>query len=146
MLNMDPSNQHSLERFVLAQNTCFDEVLEELRSGRKTSHWIWYVFPQIAGLGFSEYSAYYGIRSLEEAKAYWAHPLLKARYEEALQLVLQSKKTAAGILGQIDAKKLKSSITLFLEVDPNSLKLSKTLDQLYFGERDLQTLDLLKSP
>ena len=146
MLNMDPSNQHSLERFVLAQNTCFDDVLEELRSGRKTSHWIWYVFPQIAGLGFSEYSAYYGIRSLEEAKAYWAHPLLKARYEEALQLVLQSKKTAAGILGQIDAKKLKSSITLFLEVDPNSLKLSKTLDQLYFGERDLQTLDLLKSP
>jgi uncharacterized protein (DUF1810 family) len=60
--------------------------------------------------------------------------------------VLHSKKTAAGILGQIDAKKLKSSITLFLEVDPNSLKLSKTLDQLYFGERDLQTLDLLKSP
>jgi uncharacterized protein (DUF1810 family) len=146
MLNMDPSNQHSLERFVLAQNTCFDVVLEELRSGRKTSHWIWYVFPQIAGLGFSEYSTYYGIKGLDEAKAYWAHPLLRARYEEALQLVLQSKKTAEGVLGQIDAKKLQSSVTLFLEVDPNSLQLSKTLDQLYFGVRDLQTLELLKSP
>jgi uncharacterized protein (DUF1810 family) len=104
------------------------------------------VFPQIAGLGFSEYSTYYGINDFEEAKAYWANPLLRAHYEEALQLVLQSKKTAEGVLGQIDAKKLQSSVTLFLEVDPNSLQLSKALDQLYFGVRDLQTLELLKSP
>jgi len=141
---IDPSNQYSLERFVLAQNTCFDDVIKELSIGRKTSHWIWYVFPQIAGLGFSEYSTYYAIRGLEEAKAYWAHPLLRARYEEALQLVLQSKKTAEGVLGQTDANKLQSSITLFLESDPNSALLNEALEQLYFGERDLQTLVLLK--
>jgi uncharacterized protein (DUF1810 family) len=102
------------------------------------------VFPQITGLGFSEYSTYYGINDLEEAKAYWANPLLRARYEEALQLVLQSKKTAEGVLGQTDANKLQSSITLFLEADPNSALLNEALEQLYFGERDLQTLDLLK--
>jgi uncharacterized protein (DUF1810 family) len=142
---IDPSKQHSLERFVLAQNTCFDEVIKELRSGRKTSHWIWYVFPQITGLGFSEYSTYYGINDLEEAKAYWANPLLRARYEEALQLVLQSKKTAEGVLGQTDANKLQSSITLFLEADPNSALLSEALEQLYFGKLDLRTLELVNS-
>lgn len=142
---IDPSNQYSLERFVLAQNTCFDDVIKELRSGRKTSHWIWYVFPQIAGLGFSEYSTYYAIRDLEEAKSYWAHPLLRARYEEALQLVLLSNKMAEGVLGQTDANKLQSSITLFLEADPNSALLNEALEQLYFGKLDLRTLELVNS-
>jgi uncharacterized protein (DUF1810 family) len=145
MPNIDPSNQNSLERFVLAQNTCFDEVIKELRSGRKTSHWIWYVFPQIVGLGFSEYSIYYGIKDLQEAKAYWANPLLKNRYEEALQLVFQANKTAEAVLGQTDANKLQSSITLFLEVDPDSALLNEALEQLYFGKLDLLTLELVNS-
>jgi len=145
MLNIDPSHEYSLERFVLAQNTYFDAVIKELSIGKKTSHWIWYVFPQITGLGFSEYSTYYGIKDLEEAKAYWANPLLRARYEEALQLVLQSKKTAEGVLGQTDANKLQSSITLFLEADPNSALLNEALEQLYFGKPDLRTLELVNS-
>jgi uncharacterized protein (DUF1810 family) len=145
MPNIDQSNQHSLERFVLAQNTCFDEAIKELRSGRKTSHWIWYVFPQIVGLGFSEYSIYYGIKDLQEAKAYWANPLLKNRYEEALQLVFQANKTAEAVLGQTDANKLQSSITLFLEVDPYSTLLHEALEQLYFGKLDLRTLELVNS-
>jgi uncharacterized protein (DUF1810 family) len=144
MSNIDPSKHDSLERFVLAQNTCFDVVIKELSIGRKTSHWIWHVFPQIVGLGLSEYSIYYGIRDLREAEAYWANPLLNDRYEEALQLVLQANKTAEAVLGQTDSNKLKSSITLFLEADPNSALLNEALEQLYFGERDLQTLDLLK--
>ena len=145
MPNIDPSNQHSLERFVLAQNTCFDEVIKELSIGRKTSHWIWYVFPQIAGLGLSEYSTYYAIKDLGEAEAYWANPLLKDRYEEALQLVLQAKKTVEAVLGQTDANKLQSSITLFLEADPNSALLNEALERLYFGKPDLRTLELLNS-
>ncbi|MDP3122392.1 DUF1810 domain-containing protein [Polynucleobacter sp.] len=145
MPNIDPNKHDSLERFVLAQNTCFEEVIKELGSGRKTSHWIWYVFPQIVGLGFSEYSTYYGIKDLKEAKAYWANPLLKDRYEEVLKLVLQANKTAEAVLGQTDANKLQSSITLFLEADPNSALLNEALEQLYFGKPDLRTLELLNS-
>ncbi len=145
MPNIDPSKHDSLERFVLAQNTCFDVVIKELSNGRKTSHWIWYVFPQIVGLGFSEYSTYYGIKDLGEAKAYWANPLLKVRYEETLKLVLQANKTAEAVLGQTDANKLQSSITLFLEADRNSALLNEALEQLYFGKPDLRTLELVNS-
>lgn len=145
MQNIDSSKRQSLERFVIAQNTCLDEVIKELKNGKKTSHWIWYVFPQIAGLGFSEYSIYYGIKNFEEAKAYWANSLLKDRYEDALQLVIQTNKTAEDVLGQTDAKKLQSSITLFLQVDSNDELLNTALDRLYLGEQDLFTLKILKN-
>lgn len=90
-------NQNSLERFISAQNTCYEQVVFELGQGKKTSHWIWYVFPQLAGLGFSEYSVYYGIKGLSEAKAYWAHSVLRKRYEECLHLVLDAGK-AGGLV------------------------------------------------
>lgn len=137
-------NQNSLERFISAQNTCYEQVVFELGQGKKTSHWIWYVFPQLAGLGFSEYSVYYGIKGLSEAKAYWAHPVLRERYEECLHLVLGANKLVEQVFGKTDAQKLQSSITLFLEVEPESPLLNDALEQLYFGERDMRTVGLLE--
>ena len=137
-------NESLLSRFTTAQEQCYEQVIAELSQGKKTSHWIWYIFPQIIGLGLSEYSKYYGIKGFAEADAYWHHPLLKARYEECLKLILNSKKSPVDVLGQIDAKKLQSSITLFLEVDENSEILNDALDILYFGCRDERTLDALK--
>jgi uncharacterized protein (DUF1810 family) len=133
----------SLARFTTAQEKCFEQVIAELSQGKKTTHWIWYVFPQIFGLGFSEYSKYYGIKGFAEADAYWCHPLLKARYEECLGLILKTQKSAEDILGQVDAQKLQSSITLFLEVDKTSELLLMAIEELYCGKKDSQTLLIL---
>lgn len=147
MKNDKKITENSLARFTVAQEKCFDQVIAELSKGKKTTHWIWYVFPQIYGLGFSEYSKYYGIKDFAEADAYWCHPLLRERYEECLRLILNCEKSAEDILGHIDAKKLQSSITLFLEVDKTSDLLQKAIEDLYFGEKDSQTLSILaKSP
>lgn len=133
----------SLARFTTAQEKCFDQVIAELSEGKKRTHWIWFVFPQIFGLGFSEYSKYYGIKGLAEADSYWHHPLLRARYEECLGLILNTQKSAQDILGQVDAQKLQSSITLFLEVDKTSELLLMAIKELYFGKKDSQTLLIL---
>ena len=135
-----------LSRFITAQEQCYEQVIAELGAGKKTSHWIWYVFPQIFGLGFSEYSKYYGIKGFAEADAYWSHPLLKARYEECLGLILNAQKSAEDILGHVDAQKLQSSITLFLEVDKTSELLPMAIEELYFGKKDSQTLLILADP
>ena len=132
-----------LSRFLAAQDKCYEEVTSELGRGKKTSHWMWYIFPQIFGLGFSEYSKYYGIKGFAEADAYWCHPLLKARYEECLKLILNSQKSAEDVLGHIDAKKLQSSITLFLEIDKTSELLRTALESLYLGKKDKHTLTIL---
>jgi uncharacterized protein (DUF1810 family) len=132
-----------LSRFTTAQEQCYEQVIAELGEGKKTSHWIWYIFPQIFGLGFSEYSRYYGIKGFAEADAYWCHPLLKARYEECLNLILNSQKSAEDVLGHVDAKKLQSSITLFLEIDKTSELLSTAIDSLYLGIKDPHTLTIL---
>jgi len=144
MTKIDLSKSQSLERFMTAQNSCYEQVIGELSIGKKTSHWIWYIFPQIAGLGFSEYSIYFGIHNLKEAKAYWSNELLRSRYEQCLQLIIDSNKNPSDVLGEIDAKKLQSSITLFLEVDENSEILNNALEILYFGCRDERTLIALK--
>lgn len=110
---MDP---HDLRRFVNAQNSggTYDRALAELRAGRKTSHWMWFVFPQLAGLGQSEMSRTYAIASLEEARAYLGHPVLGPRLVECSRALLGHEgKTAREILGEIDAVKLRSSMTLF---------------------------------
>ncbi len=133
----------ALARFTTAQEKCFEQVIAELSRGKKTTHWIWYVFPQIFGLGFSEHSKYYGIKDLAEADAYWRHPLLRERYEECLELILNTQKSAQDILGQVDAQKLQSSITLFLEVDKTSELLLMAIEELYFGKKDSQTLLIL---
>lgn len=138
-----PQNEDSLQRFVDAQNECYGQVLKELSQGKKRSHWIWFIFPQIRGLGFSEYSQYFGIDGSIEAKAYWKNPLLKKRYEECLQLALQANDSPLNILGRTDSQKLQSSITLFLSIDPNSNLLHLALEQLFKGELDMKTEHVL---
>src|SRR5437870_7390477 len=115
----DPYN---LERFVAAQNDggTYDRAVGELRRGRKTSHWMWFVFPQIAGLGQSQMSRTYAISSLDEARAYLRHPLLGPRLLECAGIVAASQTPSAeALFGSIDAVKLRSSMTLFLRADPS---------------------------
>jgi len=134
-----------LERFIKAQDECYVAVVQELASGKKQTHWMWFIFPQLSGLGSSDFAIYYGIDSLEGAKAYWSNGVLRARYEECLQLILASQKSAIEVLGKIDARKLQSSLTLFLKVEPSSIILNQALDQLYQGQGDQKSLDMLKT-
>jgi uncharacterized protein (DUF1810 family) len=129
-----------LERFVEAQEHVYDSVLTELRSGRKTGHWIWYIFPQIAGLGHSAMSQQYAITSLAEAIAYLAHPVLGARLRECAGVVLDIRgRTAEEIFGSIDAMKLGSSMTLFHRAAPDEPVFAQVLDRYYDGAADEAT-------
>jgi uncharacterized protein (DUF1810 family) len=129
-----------LERFVEAQEHVYDSVLTELRSGRKTGHWIWYIFPQIAGLGHSAMSQHYAITSLAEAIAYLAHPVLGARLRECAGVVLDIRgRTADEIFGSIDAMKLRSSMTLFHRAVPDEPVFAQVLDRYYDGAADEAT-------
>lgn len=137
---------HDLERFVEAQRGSYDEVVGELRRGRKTSHWMWFVFPQLAGLGRSEVSRYYAIRSLDEARAYLAHPLLGPRLLECVRLVLAAEApTAERIFGGIDALKLRSSMTLFHRAAPGEALFPAVLERYFGGMADERTDALLAS-
>lgn len=133
----------TLERFVDAQARDYATALAELRRGRKTSHWIWYVFPQIAGLGASAMARRYAIVDLAEARAYLRHPLLGARLREAAEAVRAHQGAIAieDVLGIVDALKFRSSMTLFeaAEGDPNGL-FGACLDAFYQGSRDPETL------
>jgi uncharacterized protein (DUF1810 family) len=133
-----------LERFVKAQAHLYDQALAELRRGRKTSHWMWFVFPQIAGLGRSEMATFYAISDAAEARDYLAHPVLGARLAECVQTLLNhaGDRSAAQILGDLDALKLRSSLTLFEAVDSNPLW-ATCLDAFYDGKRDPETLNRL---
>ena len=136
----------ALDRFLEAQdrNGMFEQALSELRAGRKTSHWIWYVFPQIAGLGMSEMSVFYSIASLDEARAYLAHSVLGKRLHDAAEALLKSGKTnAVDILGSLDAQKVRSSMTLFQKAAPDDKAFADVLDRFYGGEPDRKTLDIL---
>ncbi len=130
-----------LDRFVTAQAHLYGQALGELRRGRKTSHWMWFVFPQIAGLGQSEMARFYAIADLAEARAYLAHPLLGPRLIESTQAMLDhaGKRTAEAILGGIDAVKLRSSMTLF-EAAGGASVFAACLDAFFGGERDSETL------
>jgi uncharacterized protein (DUF1810 family) len=122
----------------------YAEVLEELRSGRKTGHWMWFIFPQIAGLGHSPMSERYAIRSLAEAHAYLAHPLLGARLRECAGLVLEiTGRTAEEIFGPIDARKLRSCMTLFHRAAPEEPVFRDVLDR-FAGSADPRTDALLQ--
>ncbi len=128
---------YDLERFVLAQAPVYGDVLEELRRGRKTSHWMWFVFPQVAGLGLSGMSRRYAITSLDEARAYLAHPVLGARLRECAGLVLAADgPSAEAILGGIDAVKLRSSMTLFHRAAPDEPLFQGVLRRYYGGTPD----------
>lgn len=128
---------YSLQRFVTAQNAggTYDRAVEELRRGRKLTHWMWFVFPQIAGLGHSHTSRTYAISSLEEARSYLRHPVLGPRLRECAAIVATSPaKTAEEIFGGIDTQKLRSSMTLFLRADSAEPVFQQVLDR-YFGGR-----------
>jgi uncharacterized protein (DUF1810 family) len=129
-----------LERFVAAQRLTYDDVVRELRVGRKTGHWIWFIFPQIAGLGRSEMSRFYALASLDEARAYLAHPVLGPRLRECAGLLLATTgPTAVGILGSIDAMKVRSSMTLFHRAAPDDPAFGEVLDRFYDGVPDKET-------
>jgi uncharacterized protein (DUF1810 family) len=135
-ISQDPFN---LQRFVAAQDAggTYDSAIAELRRGRKTSHWMWFIFPQMAGLGSSEMSRRYAIHSLEEARAYLRHPVLGQRLIECAAVVADSKaKSAEEIFGGIDTQKLQSSMTLFLRADPQQSVFQKVLDRYFGGRRE----------
>ncbi len=129
-----------LDRFLHGQTGVYDRVLDELRVGHKESHWMWFVFPQIAGLGDSDMSRRYAIHSLDEARAYLDHPVLGERLLECVLLVLVSEAgTAEDIFGPTDAKKLRSSMTLFQRASPEEPLFSQVLDRFFGGKADEAT-------
>jgi len=133
-----------LDRFVEAQAGIFDQALEELRAGAKQSHWMWFVFPQMAGLGRSPIAQHFAIRSSAEAGAYLDHRLLGPRLRLAVEAVLPwaGRRSAEAIFGAIDATKLNSSLTLFEAVSGDPL-LGRAIDGFFGGQRDRRTLELL---
>jgi uncharacterized protein (DUF1810 family) len=137
----DPFN---LKRFVDAQDLVYRSVISELRAGVKQSHWMWFVFPQVAGLGRSATAELYAISSLNEAKAYLANPLLGGRLRECTQLMLDvTGKTARQILGNPDDLKFFSSMTLFAHAAPDELLFRNALDKYFDGTEDAMTVSLL---
>ena len=129
-----------LDRFVQAQDPIYPSVLRELRAGRKTSHWMWFVFPQIAGLGFSPTSRYYAIADLTEARDYLEHPILGTRLRECAGLLLAAGTSDAGsIFGAIDAMKLRSSMTLFGRAAPDEPRFGEVLARFFGGAEDPET-------
>jgi len=133
-----------LERFVAAQAQVYSQVLAELKAGRKQSHWMWFVFPQLAGLGRSPTAVYYAIASADEARAYLAHPMLGPRLLECTRAVLAHRgQKAESIFGAVDAMKLRSSMTLFEAVAANPAPFASLLAYFFGTERDPATLSLL---
>jgi uncharacterized protein (DUF1810 family) len=135
-----------LSRFVEAQQPLMDDVRAELRAGRKRTHWMWFVFPQLRGLGRSEMARHYGIASRDEAAAYLAHPTLGARLRECVELVLAVQgRTAHEIFGSPDDLKLRSCLTLFREIDGGGGVFDRALAKYFDGQPDPMTLQLLGS-
>ena len=135
-----------LERFVRAQDQrgTYDDAIGELRRGRKTSHWMWFVFPQVAGLGSSPTAQHYAISGLDEARAYLAHPVLGPRLLESCRVVLDIEGSSAEeVFGSTDAMKLRSSMTLFLRADPDERAYADVLARFFGGEPDERTDELL---
>ncbi|CDA82828.1 putative uncharacterized protein [Bacteroides sp. CAG:754] len=134
---------YNLQRFLDAQQGDYERALTEVRNGRKYSHWIWYIFPQLKGLGMSYNSQYYGISGKEEAEAYLAHPILGKRLREITSAFLQLKgKTAQDVFGALDAMKVLSCMTLFNEVAPDDL-FQQVIDRYYQGKTDEMTKRML---
>jgi uncharacterized protein (DUF1810 family) len=142
--NGSDRDQYNLERFVSAQHSIYAEVLSELRAGMKTGHWMWFIFPQIRGLGRSPVSIEYAISSREEAAAYLQHPVLGPRLKECTQLVLDvENRSAEEIFGSPDDMKLRSSMTLFAQVSADDDIFIRALQQYFGGAPDQLTLDRL---
>jgi uncharacterized protein (DUF1810 family) len=143
---MTTEDPYDLQRFVAAQDAggTYDRAVAELRGGRKASHWMWFIFPQIAGLGYSPASRAYAITSLEEARAYLAHPVLGPRLTECAGiLTLLPDRTAEQVFGEVDALKLRSCVTLFIHAAPGEPVFRQVLDQYYDGIPDPATERLI---
>ena len=135
---------YDLQRFLNAQNHTYLRALEEIKQGKKTGHWMWYIFPQIQGLGHSDTSKLYALESLNEAKEFLAHPVLGANLLEiSYQLLLHNDKTASEIFGYPDHLKLRSSMTLFDQANKDQPIYKQILQQFFAGEPDQKTLSIL---
>lgn len=141
------SDPYNLERFVIAQEPVIDTALQELKVGLKTSHWMWFIFPQLAGLGRSPLAQFYALGSIGEARAYLDHPLLGPRLRQCLEALLPwaASRSAEQIFGPVDALKLRSSLTLFDVARPQTL-FKDGLQKFFGGQADESTLALLNAP
>lgn len=139
------ADPHRLQRFLDAQEGIFNDALSELRSGRKRTHWMWFIFPQLSGLGRSPMAQFYAIKSLDEAREYLAHPTLGTRLWETVEALLPwaVERSAEDIFGSVDAMKLRSCLTLFEAASGDPL-FGRALDGFFSGERDERTLALLR--
>ena len=139
-------SEYNLKRFLDAQERDYQRALNEIRNGRKQGHWIWYIFPQIAGLGFSSTSAFYGIVNLQEANDYIQHPVLGSRLVETAKAFLDiSGKTASQILGSPDDLKVRSSMTLFSFTENSDPVFQAILDKYYNGKPDDKTIAIVNN-
>lgn len=137
---MDLNDEHNINRFIEAHVESYEQALNEIRNGRKQTHWMWYIFPQITGLGMSSIAKYYEIKSLEEARAYLNNELLGEHLIEISNALLElSTNDSIEVFGGIDSLKLKSSMTLFSYVSGNEL-FDRVIDKYYQGEKDLNTI------
>ena len=133
----------TLERFLDPQNFIYELALTEIRIGRKEEHWIWFIFPQLRGIGKSRMSYHYGIKDIEEATAYYAHPILGKRLQEATKLLLHQDKDLIEIFGHLDAMKVRSCMTLFYHATGDEMFM-KVIEKFFGGVEDEVTVELLK--
>lgn len=137
---------YDLHRFIEAQNGIYEQALAELKAGRKRSHWMWFIFPQIAGLGTSPMAEKYAIRSAEEASAYLADPILGSRLLRCVEAILSvNDRSAHDIMGSPDDLKLRSSMTLFAAVSDHGSPFHKAIDHFYNGKFDERTISILSA-
>lgn len=138
-------DRNELERFRTAQERSFAGALAEIRRGRKTSHWMWYIFPQLRGLGYSSTAQYYGLDGLDEATAFSADPVLIGNLRTITQALLdQPSRNANAVFGHTDAMKLRSSMTLFELADPDCGLYARVLEEFFGGSRDRRTIEMLQ--
>lgn len=139
-------NDNILSRFLSAQQNIYPQVIKELQAGKKTTHWMWFIFPQIEGLGYSSTAKYYSIKDIEEAKEYINHPVLGKRLLECANILLSiNNKSAEEIFGYPDYLKLKSCITLFNYVAPEHKVFADVLQKYFAGQQDERTIHILQS-
>jgi uncharacterized protein (DUF1810 family) len=138
------SDPHNLQRFLSAQEGIYDKALAELQAGRKTSHWMWFIFPQLAGLGRSQMAQFYALNDADEARAYLAHPVLGTRLDSCTRALLKwNDRSANDIFGSPDDLKLRSSMTLFANVAPEPQVFAQVLDVFFKGKGDTRTVRML---